>query len=200
MYRKHQAQVQAWVRNEDRLVDCALMVLLSIRMQWTGVGNQLRRVRGGDMRPLWGVKRAGYEYLQANKRVLYRTVRDLRAGRISERAFMRQWIKVPGLGLPKAGFVMQLTCGKGGCLDMHNVERYGLDARVWTVPKRVNVADQMQAIDDTINLYLSTCRLCGGVSYLWNEWCRILAAKVGTYQGPEDVSRRHIEYLLGGEA
>jgi hypothetical protein len=157
----------------------------------------MRKVLAGDLKPLFGHKRAGYEYLQANKRVLYRTVRDLRAGRISERAFMRQWLKVPGMGIPKVGFVMQITCGKGGCLDMHNIERYGLDPKVFVVPRRVDIAKQMQAIDDTINHYLSLCELCGGSEYLWDEWCRIVADRVSTFRGADDVSLRHYAYLMG---
>jgi hypothetical protein len=158
--------------------------------------SRLAKINAGDLTPLWGHKRKGYEYLKANKKLLYRTVRDLRAGRISTRAFIRQWIKVPGMGIVKAGFVAQMTCGKAGCLDMHNIERYGLDAKVFQVPARVKLADQMQAIDDTINHYLSLCELCGGTEYLWDEWCRVLADKVSTFDGPEDVSRRHYIYLL----
>lgn len=195
MYKRDQAAIQRWCRNEDKLVLVATMVLLSIRMQWTGVGTQLKRVVGGDTGPLWGWKQDGYDYIVANKTVLYQTVRDLRAKRISERAFLRQWLKVPGLGLPKAGFVMQLTCGKGGCLDMHNIVRLGLDARVWTVPKRKDIWDQMRVIDETINRYLDLCRQCGGSEALWNEWCDYLASKVGTLKDGDDVSRRHFTYL-----
>ncbi len=197
MYAQDQARIQRWCKNPDKVVQVGLMALCSIRMQWVGVGNQLAKINSGDLTPLWGHKKAGFRYLQANKRMLYRTVRDLRAGRISTRAFIRQWIKVPGMGMVKAGFVAQITCGKGGCLDMHNITRYGLDAKVFTIPKRVNIADQMQVIDDSINHYLSLCELCRGTEYLWDEWCRVLDEKVGTFHGADDVSRRHYIYLLG---
>jgi hypothetical protein len=196
MFKQDQARIQRWCKNPDKVIQVGLVALCSIRMQWVGVGNQLAKINAGDLTPLWGHKRKGYEYLKANKKLLYRTVRDLRAGRISTRAFIRQWIKVPGMGIVKAGFVAQMTCGKAGCLDMHNIERYGLDAKVFQVPARVKLADQMQAIDDTINHYLSLCELCGGTEYLWDEWCRVLADKVSTFDGPEDVSRRHYIYLL----
>ena len=198
MYAEDQARIQRWCKNPDKVVSVGLMALLSIRMQWVGVGNQMAAVRANGMKAtqLWGLKRKGYKYLLENKQVLYKTVRDLRAGRISTRAFIRQWLKVPGMGIVKAGFVCQMTCGKAGCLDMHNITRYGLDAKVFTVPKRVDIAAQMQAIDDTINHYLSLCDLCGGTEYLWNEWCRILADKVGTFHNADDVSRRHYIYLL----
>lgn len=195
MYAKDQAAIQKWCKSEDKAVLVGLMVLASIRMQWTGVGNQLAKVQAGDKTPLWGWKQAGYDYLKANKKVLYGTIRDLRAGRITEREFMREWLKVDGLGLPKAGFVMQLTCGRGGCLDMHNIVKYGLDARVWTIPKRKEEAAQIRAIDDTIDHYLSLCELCGGSEHLWDSWCETLAGKVSTFNGARDVSRRHYTYL-----
>lgn len=195
MFKRDQAAVARWCKNEDKAVLVGLMVLLSIRMQWVGVGNQMRKVVAGDWTPLWGWKRDGYAYLLENKASLYRTIKDLRAGRISERAFLRQWLKVPGLGLPKAGFVMQLTCGRGGCLDMHNIERLGLDARVWQVPKRADIAAQMRVIDETIDRYLELCRTCGGCEVLWNEWCEHVATRVRTFEGADDVSRRHYDYL-----
>jgi hypothetical protein len=199
MFKRDQAAIQRWCKNEDKVVWVGLLALCSIRMQWVGVGNQLASIRRDGRRAtcLWGSKRRGYGYLLTHKKLLYRTVRDLRAGRISTRAFIRQWIKVPGMGLVKAGFVAQITCGKAGCLDMHNITRYGLDLKVLQIPKRVNVAEQMQVIDDYINQYLSLCELCGGTEYLWDEWCRILDEKVGTFNGADDVSRRHFTYLTG---
>ncbi len=149
MYSRDQAAIQRWCKNPNKAVDVGLVALLSIRMQWVGVGTQLKSVRdqGRDSPCLWGHKRKGYDYLVANKRLLYRTIRDLRAGRISTRAFIRQWIKVPGMGIVKAAFVAQMACGKAGCLDMHNIKRFGLNAKVWTVPKRKDIGDQRQAID-----------------------------------------------------
>jgi len=198
MYAEDQARIQRWCKNPEKVVQVGLVALCSIRMQWVGVGNQLATIRaqGRTATCLWGHKRKGYDYLVANKRLLYRTVRDLRAGRISTRAFIRQWIKVPGMGMVKAGFVAQMTCGKAGCLDMHNIVRYGLDVKMLTIPKRKNIADQMQVIDDFINHYLSVCELCGGTEYLWDEWCRVLNDKVGTFHSADDVSRRHYIYLL----
>ena len=48
----------------------------------------------------------------------------------STREKMRYLVELPGLGIPKAGFVMQLAHGTVGCLDTHNLERYGLSKGV----------------------------------------------------------------------
>jgi len=198
MYATDQARIERWCKNPDKLLDVGTMVLLSIRMQWVGVGNQMIDVRknGSKSKCLWGFKRDGYIYLRDNRKRLYQHVRDYRAGRIWLDDLMREFLKVPGLGLPKAGFLCQLTVGDGGCLDMHNLERFGLDASTLIIPKRRNVSEQMQVIDDYISHYLHTCLACGGSEKLWNDWCHWLNDRVSTFDGAEDVSRRHWEYLI----
>lgn len=197
MYARDQAAIERWCKNPDKFLDVGTMVLLTIRMQWVGVGNQLAKVRAGDYKPLWGFKLDGYKYLRANRKRLYQHVRDARAGRIWIDDLMREFLKVPGLGLAKAGFLTQILTGQAGCLDMHNVARFDLDERVWTVRNLADPADQMREIDDKIALYLDLCELCGGSETLWDEWCHYVAERVSTFDGADDVSRRHYTYLTG---
>ena len=198
MYKQDQVRIEQWCKNPDKLVTVGTMVLLSIRMQWIGVGNQMESVRelGVDSPCLWGFKRAGYVYLRDNKARLYRHVREYRAGELYLDDLIREFLKVPGLGLPKAGFLAQLVVGEAGCLDMHNIERFDLDPSVWYVRKLRNVHDQVVEIDNKIALYLQLCLLCGGSEKLWNEWCEHLNDRVGTFTSADDVSRRHYIYLL----
>lgn len=198
MYREDQSRIERWCKNPDKLVTVGTMVLLSIRMQWVGVGTQMASVRelGVDSPTLWGFKRDGYVYLRDNKAKLYDAVKDYRAGRSWLNDLMREFLKVPGLGLAKAGFLCQLVTGDAGCLDMHNIEKYQLDARHLNVPKRKLMADQVQATDDSIAFYLDLCERCGGSEKLWDEWCNLLNDKVGTFHNADDVSRRHWIYLL----
>jgi len=127
---------------------------------------------------------------------LYSHVRDYRAGRIWLDDLMREFVKVPGLGLPKAGFLAQLLTGHAGCLDMHNIERFGLDPSVWMIRPRRDPAAQVREIDDKIALYLKLIDACGGSEKLWDEWCEWLNDSVGTFHNADDVSRRHWIYLL----
>lgn len=199
MYRDDQARIERWCKNPDKLLLVGTMVLLSIRMQWVGVGNQMASVSelGSKSPCLWGFKRDGYIYLRDNRKRLYKHVKDYRAGRIWLDDLMREFLKVPGLGLPKAGFLCQLLTGHSGCLDMHNIERFGLDAKVWEVRSRKKLADQIAEIDDKISLYLRLIDACGGPEKLWDDWCEALNDKVGTFHSADDVSRRHWIYLLG---
>jgi hypothetical protein len=199
MYNRDQAAIERWCKNPDKFVKVGTMVLLSIRMQWVGVGNQMADVaaNGSRAKCLWGFKRDGYIYLRDNRKALYQAVRDCRANRLTTKGLMREFLKVPGLGLPKAGFLVQLLVGKSGCLDMHNIARFGLDASVWNVRTYRDPAKQMREIDDKIELYLHLIDACGGTEKLWNEWCAYLSDKVRTFTGADDVSRRHYLYLQG---
>ncbi len=198
MYSQDQDRIERWCKNPDKLLTVGTMVLASIRMQWVGVGTQMADVRehGVDSKCLWGWKKAGYRYLRDNRKRLYAKVRDHRAGRCTTNDLIREFLKVPGLGLPKAGFMCQLLVGDAGCLDMHNIERFGLDPSVWIVRPRKKVDAQMREIDDKIDLYLRLCEACGGTQQLWDDWCEYLNEKVSTFDSADDVSRRHYIYLL----
>jgi len=198
MYAQDQARIERWCKNPDKLLTVGVMVLLSIRMHWTGVGNQMASVRelGVDSPCLWGWKLAGYKYLRKHRVALYRHVKAYRDGKTYLDDLMREFLKVPGLGMAKAGFMCQLLVGDAGCLDMHNIERFGLDVNVWRIPNLKDTDKQVAAVDDKISLYLHLCEMCGGSERLWDEWCEVLNDKIGTFTSADDVSRRHWIYLL----
>jgi len=198
MYKDDQTRIMRWCKNPDKFLTVATMVLLSIRMQWVGVGNQMADVRkhGSKSLCLWGFKLEGYKHLRDNRHKLYAKVRDYRARRCQLVDLMREFVKVPGLGLPKAGFLTQLMVGEAGCLDMHNIARFDLDPKVWVIRPRVDPDAQVREIDDKIELYLHLCALCGGSETLWDEWCEHLNDRVGTFHNADDVSRRHWVYVL----
>jgi hypothetical protein len=199
VYKDDQARIERWCKNPDKLLTVGTMVLLSIRMQWVGVGNQMESVRlyGSKSPCLWGWKRAGFIYLRDNRKRLYAHVRDYRRGRIDIGTLLSEFLKVPGLGLPKAGFMCQLLVGEVGCLDMHNISRFDLKPSVWVIRPRRKADAQLREIDDKIELYLNLCIACGGSEKLWDDWCEHLNDKVGTFHNADDVSRRHWIYLLG---
>lgn len=198
MYADDQAQIERWCKNPDKFLKVAAMVLCSIRMQWGGVGSQLEGIEefGSEAACLWGWKREGYRYVRDFRYELYNEVRKYRRGDTYLNDLMREFLKIPGLGLVKAGFLCQLTTGHSGCLDMHNIARFGLEPAIWEIRRRVDPAEQVREVDDKIALYLDLIDRCGGSESLWNEWCEHLNEQVSTFDGAEDVSRRHWEYLI----
>ena len=198
MYKQDQARIERWCDSPEKFHTVATMVLLSIRMQWVGVGTQMASVRrmGADSACLWGWKKTGWCYVRDNRAKLFERTQMYNNGEIWLDDLMRVYLKVPGLGMAKAGFLCQLLTGDGGCLDMHNVERFGLKPNVWNIRRRKDVAAQIREVDDKISLYLSLCESCGGSEKLWDEWCELLNERVSTFHNADDVSRRHYIYLL----
>ena len=199
MYAKDQAEIEAWARQNWRnTVDVGTFVLLTIRMQFGGIGKQLQRVRDGDHDPLWGFKLKGYLYLRRHAQYLHERAEDCRQGRIWVNDLMRDFLAVPGLGLVKAGFCVQLLVGEAGCIDMHNLARFKLTPDEFDIPSRKDPDEQLRVINESIEHYLWVCETLGGSEALWDGWCEFVANTYKTYRDAEDVSRRHVTYLAGG--
>ena len=119
-------------QSPDNLTDMVLMVVLSIQQNWLGVGDQMLDVRkcGADSKFLWGNKIKTYEYLRDNSCQLYADAMAVidsdQSDRDKARSLMEVFLRVTGLGIPKAGFVCQLMAGLVGCMDVHNIRMYGL--------------------------------------------------------------------------
>ena len=74
MYNIHGIQVQNYAQiSADNMADVTLMTVLSIRQQWLNIGKQLKDVRANksNAKSLWGGKKKTYQYLQANKSMMY---------------------------------------------------------------------------------------------------------------------------------
>jgi hypothetical protein len=198
MFREDQPRIEEWARAcPDRTTDVGLFVLLTIRQQFGGIGKLLERVRAGDYAPLWGFKHDGYLYLREHQEYLHERADRARMGHIWVNDLLRDYLAVPGLGLVKAGFCVQLLIGEAGCMDMHNLARFGIPEREFAIPERKDPDAQLRATDEAIKHYLWTCERFGGTEKLWDGWCEFVAQTYRTYEDAEDVSRRHVTYLTG---
>lgn len=100
-----------------------------------------------------------------------------------------------GLGLAKAGFLLQLTFGLSGCIDTHNARRYGVDmaARTFRIEDRPTKPATRLAKAKRYNALVETM---GGTESLWDTWCEYVAAnQADFYNDADHVSRLHIEAL-----
>ena len=154
--------------------------------------------KGGGQQPQSGGARRGRSGPPCESQHDDKRAEDCREGRIFVNDLMRDYLAVPGLGLVKAGFVVQLLVGEAGCMDMHNLARLGLDPDEFDIPKRADPEEQLLVINECIAHYLYMCEKFGGSEHLWNGWCEFVAETYRTYDDAEDVSRRHVTYLSGG--
>ena len=133
------------------MADAVLMVVLSIQQNWLGVGEQLADVRTNklDSRFLWGNKRKTYEYLMSNKHKMFAQVQAVLNSNKSydDKAYslMKIFLRVDGLGLPKAGLCCQLVAGMVGCMDIHNIRMYNLDEKDFKLNRNPKTDKAMQS-------------------------------------------------------
>jgi len=173
MYREHQPKIQHFAeRSPENFARVGTFVLATIRQPIERVPESMRDIarNGAESRSLYGSKRDGYLYLQANAERIQveSTTHHLNGDDI---ALALSLLQVPGLGLVKAGFLAQLAFGRIGCLDTHNMKRFDLDRNAF----RTGGLAASTLIART-RLYVETCRLCGGSEKLWDSWCRYVAA------------------------
>tara|TARA_R110000803_G_C11842297_1_gene304758 strand:- start:56 stop:676 length:621 start_codon:yes stop_codon:yes gene_type:complete len=187
-------------QSPDNLTDMVLMVVLSIQQNWLSVGDQMLDVRkcGADSKFLWGNKIKTYEYLRDNSCQLYADAMAVidsdQSDRDKARSLMEVFLRVTGLGIPKAGFVCQLMAGLVGCMDVHNIRMYGLDIKSLSLAKNPKTSKGIDANNKKVVAYIDMCHDIG-TEKLWNNWCNFLATKSKKWRDGSHVSAVHYSYL-----
>lgn len=180
MYREHVAEISASMRGSvDGFKRGILFAVLSIRQPITAVPDQLEQLDAGDSSPLFGHKRNAYLYLDENGAELW--ARVLAAP--SDRAAMMALLDVPGLGIVKAGFVLQLLGYNVACLDTRNVKREKRNPRAFRTDGK-----PAAKLGAKVTKYLRIVR--GKAEFYWNVWCADVAEVYG--QTAEEISALHL--------
>lgn len=192
MYQNHQPNIEKFARkNPDNFAQVVLFVSATIQQMFHTVPAIVEdvRERGLDSKHLWGSKKDTWRFTLENKDMLFEAVfsdMDLEDKLLSI-------AEIPGIGLVKAGFVLQLCTGEVGCLDVHNLRRFGLNAQTFKLGKVKYLTARKKA-----TLYLNTCVQCGGSETLWDEWCQLIADKYPQrWRSAHDVSQAHEEIITG---
>jgi len=197
MYNIHAIKVQEFSQQTaDNLVDVILMVLLSIQQNWLSVGIQLQDVKENReaSKFLWGNKRKAYNYITTNKHFMFGQFKAVLNSKQTDEqkadALMKIFLRVPGLGLVKAGFVCQLAAGLVGCIDLHNIRIYSIDEKALKISSKMSAALQAEKRKK----YITLCHAIG-TENLWNNWCNHLATKSDKWRDGNHVSEVHATYI-----
>ena len=163
-------EFRAAMTPQDRariLRGAALVVILSIQQPWHTVPAQFADVQavGITSRFLWGNKRKTWAFLMEHGERLAAAI-----GGNHEEAILTL-LEVPGLGIVKASFLLQMLTGEGACLDLHNLDRLGLSRDAFKTPKTLKV-DTVRA---RIATYCATWRAHGTSRHWWDSWCAHVA-------------------------
>lgn len=176
MFKEHQRQISDRALETDQgTIELFAFVFCTIQQRFDRMEQQMQDVRanGLDAKSLFGSKRKGLEYVFDNVQHLRTILRRCKEGVTCPIETLSEIAEVPGLGLVKAGFVMQLATGHIGCLDTHNLNRFGLDAQAFKYSKTATSTLKKRKA----KLYADMCQQCGGSEYLWDSWCELVAAK-----------------------
>jgi hypothetical protein len=203
MFNVHCKAVQQYSqRNANNMADVVLMVVLSIQQNWLSVGDQLKDVRleRRDSKYLWGNKIKTYDYLMSNKSKMFAQVQAVLNSHKTyddkAKSLMTIFLKVDGLGIPKAGFCCQLIAGMVGCMDVHNIKMYDLDANSFKLNTKPKTDKAFASNQQKINAYINLCHDYG-CEQLWDSWCDMLATKSKRWVDGFHVSEVHYTYLTG---
>ena len=181
-------------------VMAVLFVIASIRTFTWLLPDMLDNYRDKGMKAfnnLMPLQREGMRFVIKNSPWLYNLVQSRRAGDIYPEEFLISLQRIPCIGLVKAGFIMQLTTGEGGCLDCHNLKEYDINENTF----KTNGKDKGKMTAANFNKarkYLAVCKEIGGSEVLWNNWCNLVAEKYPKhFESADDVSWLHSNAIMG---
>lgn len=190
MFADHQPIIAAHARTVDGFRRVCTFVLLTIRRPLYKVPGDMADVEAGDTRHVWGMKRAGIAALAGEGAARLMAAVDAALAEGDHVGALAAVAKVPGFGLAKGGFVLQLARGVGGCIDTHNLARFGYGERAFAV-------DAKRVKDATLRRhaarYMGAVDSLGGCESLWDSWCAYVAERQpDRYRDADHVSAYHL--------
>lgn len=148
---------------------------------------------GTASRFAWGMKKLGVKYLKKNAVSLFDSAI---AARNNDADLMAVFLRVPGLGLVKAGFLCQIFAGTVGCIDVHNIKLYDIPLAAL----RYNYKAAAKTQQAKILRYVALCDGLGGAVSLWSRWCDFVAAlRPNNWENGAHVSQFHVDVINGTE-
>lgn len=212
MFKSHNPIINEYMQaNHEQMSMGIMFVVLSVKTPFHTMKKQMDdyKVNGVNSKYVWGFKRDTHEYLQEHGKDLYNELMDLctrnwHTGTGShwknqterDRRMMLVLTDVPGLGLAKAGFVMQMMFGRVGCIDVHNLKRLRtVSVKDVQFTKMATDKTKYQKIDN----YVGICKHNNSTQRLWDQWCDQLVHKAcnrGRFTDGNEVSEFHVAALL----
>lgn len=202
MFDTHQKEIGQYAQaSADNMARVITFAHATVQQSLNTVSEAMESIdlEGPASRFLWGWKREAYLWLEDNKAAVYSTAMGIYDGyadpAVVEHELLKYFASLPGLGLIKGGFVIQLCFGLSGCIDRHNMARFGIHERTFKAFRFKN-AKTARTRNRLVRDYNVAVAKCGGTRALWDGWCNFLAAKYEViYASGWQVSRLHCEAI-----
>lgn len=200
MFAEHNPIIGAWARESASNLEAVFMfVTATIQQPIEQVPAILAdyRAHGPASKYAWGWKSEALAHYAAHRETIYGDLMAIYKGVQDESgrevALLAYLANLPGLGLVKGAFVAQLAFGVGGCMDSHNMKRFGVNAARFSASAFKNLRTP-QARVARIAEYCELVREVGGGPALWDSWCEYVASlRPGRWANGHAVSKLHVE-------
>lgn len=182
MYASHSPKIARGMRRDNAIfLRGVLFAICSIRQPIVGVPDQLAEIeeKGASAECLFGSKRDAFAFLVDHHAALRRAIL---AG-ADNAARIETLLAVPGLGIVKSAFVLQLMGYNVACLDSRNVKREGRNPRAFRTDGK-----PPHKLRRKIKEYLAEVE--GKAAHYWDAWCAD-AAEVYD-QTADEISALHL--------
>lgn len=199
MYAQHNPIIGHWARlNADNLEAVFMFVTATIQQPIEQVPAILAdyREKGPASKYAWGWKSDALRHYAAHKAAIYADLMAIYSGVKTQEgrevALLGYLATLPGLGLVKGAFVAQLAFGVGGCMDSHNMKRFGVKEGRFSASafKALRTPEGRTA---RVVEYCAIVATVGGGPALWDSWCDYVASlRPDRFADGAEVSRLHV--------
>lgn len=195
MYAEHQPQIATYARRSPQhLFDIGMFVQATITQHFEACKDICASIRaeGTTSKYLSTTKRRAYVALAAQAQDLYDLVLAYDAAPRPDAVLQlfRTLVELPGFGIVKAGFWLQLVLGEAGCMDRHNLRLYGLQEHAFA-----RIPASAEGLTAKLRSYMAVCATIGTAT-LWNQWCTTVSLlRPHRFPTPDSVSAWHLTCL-----
>lgn len=200
MFANHQPVIGAWARaHPDNMHQVIKFVIATVQQSIEEASGPILQdfdAHGPDSRFAFAWKADAlahygehFETIHADAIAIYAAAESDREAAIALTAY---FAALPGLGLVKGGFVVQLCFGVSGCIDSHNLKRYNIAPGPFTASAFKNLRSPESRAARAAR-YVDLVEQCGGTEALWDEWCDYVATlRPDRFSDGYDVSELHV--------
>lgn len=178
-----------------------MFAVLSMRQKIVNVPDQMGALfepdEDNNENPLFGHKWQSWEYISNNSKCasLWSRIKQQIPswGQYPTRGetiiALSALLEVPGLGIVKGAFILQLMGFNIACLDGRNAARLGRSEREFETSSAIKA--RPVSIGRLLDAYVG--EFYGEASEFWNAWCEDVAATYG--RTPDEISRLHLAII-----
>jgi len=199
MFQKHQQEISQYAKTgPDQMARVITFVYLTVQQSIFDIPDLMRDVdkNGIDSKFIWGFKIGAYEWINENKAEVYYALMSIYHGypdpADAEYELLKTFADMPGLGLVKGGFCNQLIFGFTGCIDSHNITRFGTNPAAFSASRFKRAKHKTRG--RMAREYISLCSQLGGPEVLWDGWCAYVADRNNTTAIA--VSELHVSAIM----